>query len=308
MKKKLLYLNIILLLLLNLFTVLRLNKLEREINNNIQQISMIENNFGNQISNIYLNVDEKLKKQVSILDSYDVKFGSELNTDNLTVPITVTMTPKEYSDGLASSLQLNDKILEMQRDGTSFSVTTNASIFDDVNLKIILNQNGVQKTETIANDEYQDLKGKYILEIMNGGFAGQMSKNSGKYIYDGNINLHFNRFEENNPKSLTIIKKVNDKVIEEEKIDLSKVNLSYERPVEIPMKNTLDIGTGDKFVVYAEVVDKYDLTYKYIIINSEINGEGDPVSSASNNVWPYGVIEIRDKNGKVVYTPEYKEQ
>lgn len=306
MKKKILYLIIILLGLSNIFTSIRLNNLENSINNNMQQSYSIEDNLRNEISNIYSNLEEKLKKQGSIIDSYDVKFGSELNTDNLTIPITVTITPKEYSEELTSSLQLNDKIIEMQRNGTTFSVTASASIFDDLKLKIILNENGIQKTETIEED--YDLKGKYILEIMNGGFVGSVSRSSGKYNYYGNINIHFNRFEEDNPKSLTIVKEVNDKVIEEQKIDLKKVNLSYERPIEISMKDALDISIGDKFVVYAKVVDKYNLTYKYIIINSEINGEGDPISSASIDGWSQGIIEIKDKNGKVIYTPKYEER
>lgn len=306
MKKKILYLIIILLALSNLFNSIRLNNLENIINNNMQQGYRIEDNLRGEINNIYSNVDEKLKKQASIIDSYDVKFGSKLNTDDLTIPITVTMTPKEYSEGLTSSLQLNDEIIEMKRNGTTFSITTNTSIFDDLKLKAILNENGVKKTETI--EEEYDLKGKYILEMIDCRFVGSISQSSGNYIYDGNINIHFNRFEEDNPKSLTIIKVINYNVIEEQQIDLSKVKLSYERPVEIPIKNTLDLGDGDKFVVYANVVDKYDLTYKYIIINSEFNDNGDSVSSASYNRGINRLIEIRDKNGKVIYEPKYEER
>lgn len=304
MKKKHLYLIIGALFMVNIFTWLKLNTLENYIDNNIQQSHIIENNLRNEISNIYSNIDEKLKKQASIIDSYNVEFGSDLNTDNLTIPITVTITPKEYSEGLTSSLQINDKTVEMERKETTFLVRTDVSVFDNIELKIVLNQNGVQKTETI--EEVYDLKGKYLLEMFDGRFSGSTSYSSGKYKYNGNINIDFNQFQEGNPKKITIIKELNGKIIDEQNIDLKIEKLEYGRsPIEVPINEVLDVGNGVKFIVYAEIVDKYDLTYKYNIINDEINSEGEQASSASFNQWPNGLIEIRDKNGKVVYKPSY---
>lgn len=306
MEKKLLYAIMILLLITNLFNIFRLNNLENKINNNIQQSNMIEDNLRNEINSIYSNVDEKLKKQTSILDSYNVEFGNDLNVDNLTIPITVTITPKEYSEGLASSLQLNDKIVEMERNKTTFSVTTDVSIFDTLKLKIILNQSGVQKTETI--EEEYDLKGKYLLDIITGGFEGSVSNGSGKYSYNGNINISFNQFQENNPKKLTIIKEINGEIIDNEEIDLKDIKLDYDNPIKIPMEDVLEFNAGDRFNVYAIVVDKYDLTYKYNIINYEFNSDGDPISSASYNQGLNEVVEIKDKDGNIVYEAKYEEK
>lgn len=185
MKKKALYFIVAALLLLNLVTFSKLNSLENNINNRFQQSDFAANSLRNEINSIYSNVETKLKKQGSILDKYNVAFG-ELNPSNFTIPVTLSITPKVYSKGLTASLQLNNNSVLMKNDGTSFVATVESSVFDDFQLKVILEENEVKKIETI--EEYYDLRNKYLL-VITGGFSGESSYSSNEYHYNGKIDL-----------------------------------------------------------------------------------------------------------------------
>lgn len=67
MKKKALYFIILILLLLNTFTLSKLNSMENNLNNKFQESDIVANNLKNDINNIYSNVETNLKKQGSIL-------------------------------------------------------------------------------------------------------------------------------------------------------------------------------------------------------------------------------------------------
>lgn len=294
MKKNGLNLIIVALIFFNFFSLFKISSLENSLDRRLSYYENTISNLENQISGIYSNVDTKLKKQVSILDSHNITFGDKLNKDDLTVEVTFSTTPKEYSDSLKATLQLNDKNIEMEKKGTSFEVSTNAYIFEPFQAKVILEQNEIQKIETL--EEYFDLQYKYILDI-HSGYGGNESYGSGKYKYDGEINISFGSQQYNSPKKISIIKEING-------VNIGEQAVTYSEPLIVPVKDEVEIGANDKFALYAYIEDEYGLKYKYIILAHDIDKDGKPVRSYPE--WTNGsVTEISDKNGNVLFAPKY---
>lgn len=291
MKKNTLYYIIGALVLLNLFTLFKLNSLENYVDNYLQQNNFAANNLRNEINNIYSNVDAKLKKQASIFDSHSLTFG-DLNSSNFTIPVTLLITPKEHSKGLTASLLINDKSFPMKNEGTSFVVTAEAYIFHDFKLKVVLEENGVKKTETI--EEYYDLKNKYLL-VINGGFGGESSysHSSGQYHYNGKIDLNFNASPFNRPVKVTIVNDVNGSLIDEQKVEPSS-------HISVNEKKTIKLTAGDRLTKYAVIQDIYGLNYKYIIDVFDTDVSGNPPNN--NHEWEIRrLTEISDINGRILY-------
>lgn len=294
MRKNFFYFIIAGLVILNVFTLNKLNNLENNMNSRFQQREFADNNMRQKIENIYANVDTMLKKQTSILDSQNLSFGS-LNSQDFTVPVILAITPKEYSNKLTANLQINDNTIEMQKDGkTSFTITTKASIFDNLKLKVILNENGVKKTETI--NEYYNLHEKYLLQI-SGGFSGKSFYRSNQYQYDGELRLKFHGSQEYEPVKVSIIEDINGNVVHEKSAD-GNSNI-------IPVNSKVDLSAGDKLTIYAYVQDKYGLNYKYSVLAYEVDSKREPVDKFPDYSL-HNIIEITDRNGQVVYAPEYK--
>ena len=243
----------------------------------------------------YLFCDKKLKKQASILDSFDITFGDKL-TEDLTVPVSISVTPKENTDNLTAELLINDVRNPMTKTGTSFIASVDAYIFDPFQIKVVLNNNGTEKIETI--DKYDDLRYKYMLDI-NANFIGSVKYNSGKYEYDGDIVIHFFGPSESSLEKVSILRYLNGKILDEQEVDMHGSDSTMHS-----IKGDVELSANDRIEVYVNVQDNNGIIYKYIVKADEIDSEGKLVRMTPE--WTNGsVIEIKDKNGKVLFENDY---
>ncbi|MDF2678553.1 MAG: hypothetical protein K0Q97_2905 [Bacillota bacterium] len=322
MEKKYTNYIIVVLLIMNFFTILKLNSVENSLDNQFQRYKSENNDLRNEIQQIYYNVDSKLKKQASLLDSYDISFGEEINTDKYTVPITISVTPKEYSEDLKISMIVNNEKIAMEKNNSDFKATYDVNVFEHTKFKVVLEKNNVEKVETL--DEYSDLQYKYILS-MDGAFSGKSNYSSGKYQYEGDININFFGPSNNKPVEISLIKDLNGTVVNEQEIDISDLNKEIntdnktEQPamqeykelesndvnfLRLPVDETIEISPNDKITLYVLVQDKYGLIYKYVVLSDKIDSNGKLVNVKPE--WTNGsVIEITDKNGNILYKPDY---
>lgn len=291
MKKNHLHKIIAALIILNIFTIFRLNRIENLFENKIQQIYNSQNNLRNDINNIYFNVDEELKKQASLFDSSNVNFGDEINSDNYTVPVKISVTPKENKEKLTAELLVNDERYPMKKDGIRFTGTVDAYIFEPFKVMISLNDNGTERIETI--DEYKDLQHKYILDLY-GNFSGTTKFNSGKYVYEGDIDF-FGPADKSIEK-ISIQRYVNNKITDETEVTMQ----GYGHAEHFPVKGEVELFANDKIELYIYLVDKYGLNYKYIVLSDEIDSDGKLKNMRPE--WTTGsLVEIKDKNGKILF-------
>lgn len=295
MKKNILYLAIALLLIINASTLSKVNSLSFQV----QQYENHVRNLENEIRNMDSSFEEMLDKKSSILDSFDIRFGEKLNPDNLTVPVTIAITPKELDEGMTAAVQINGEKIEMKKTGTSFEASFDASIFEDLSPKVVLEADGVQKTESLEG--YNDIRFKYLLSI-NGGYSGNKSYKNGSFQYKGNLNLFIADPMNNSPQKITIIGELNGDQVSEKTVELKTD--TPENRIEPELMGEAAMNAGDKFLMYAKVEDSYGIVYKYVFLAYELGEEGKP--SASYPEWTNGSIaEISDKNGTVLYAEEF---
>lgn len=296
MKKNYLYTIIAALIIFNIYTINKVTNIERTMDRNIIEIFRERDNIWHEINNIYANVDEKLKKQASILDSYDVTFGDELNTENLTVPVNISVTPKENNENLTAELLINNERQTMIKNGTTFTTQVDAYVFDPFKIMVVLNNNGNEKIETI--DEYNDLQYKYMLDLY-AQFLGNTKYSSGMYQYDGDIIIDFSGPTYDNPERISILKYVSGELIDEQELDING-NKSKSDPHRMhSVKGEVELSANEKIEVYVNVQDKYGLNYKYIVLADKIDSNGNLVTMRPE--WTSGsMVEIKDKNGKIL--------
>lgn len=91
----------------------KINSLESNIellrndqNNNIQILEQ-------QISNIYNNVDEQLKKQASLFSNTEIAFGKDVSDDKGSV--TISVVPKTISDDMVINLKADGQTVTMNK-------------------------------------------------------------------------------------------------------------------------------------------------------------------------------------------------
>jgi hypothetical protein len=91
-------------------------------------MNYLSNSITSNIDTIYSNVDEMLKQKASLIESATTEIGI-LNVDELTVPVTFTLIPKEVSEHPAVSLDFNGELFPMEKNGTTFFATVSCNVF-----------------------------------------------------------------------------------------------------------------------------------------------------------------------------------
>lgn len=300
--KKNLEIAVAALVVLNIFTLFKLYGIENSIDMSFNNLRSSIYGVESRISGITSDIYSALEKQGSILDSYEVVLGDKLNED-LTVPVKVTITSKEYSEGLSASILTADKEISMLRKGTSFAAEFNINIFGELQLKAVLDQGGVKKTESL--ERYYDMRDKFILQI-DGSYFGHGSYNSGKYKMNGEVELRISSNENNAPEKAYIVYELNGEKIKEQQTDIpfTENNDYITRFISSGVNEEFELKPNDKLMIYAYIEDSYGINYKYIVQLNEINSSNEKVNIMPE--WTNGtVVEIKDNNGNVLYEFEY---
>ena len=123
--------------------------LQGEIDDLNRTISNQNERFNREVNSIYSNVDEKLKKQASILSEKSLEYG-EKDLQNRTVEIICTVVPKEYTPGKTTAvLVLDGKEIE-----ELYNVTDRAPITYFINNEFYVEQAfvGTIKEKTIQRE------------------------------------------------------------------------------------------------------------------------------------------------------------
>ncbi|NYB75106.1 hypothetical protein HZF24_13235 [Sedimentibacter hydroxybenzoicus DSM 7310] len=295
---------IITLIIVNVFSIFKISSLERTMDNYYLQIVSGINRNNSEISNIYSNINSILEKQSSLLDSYKIEFGESLNEESLTVPVKITVVPKEYSEGLTVNIQLNDESFTLIKKGTSFEATIDADIFETFQPKVVISQDGIQKTESL--EEYYDLYNKFLLKV-EGYHNGSTQYINGKHIYKGGrFEFRITNINDNMPEKMSIVYDINGSILREDEVDISQIDDEDETTNYI-YKDIIDevkLGANEVLMVYANIQDKYGINYKYVVLRDEVDANGEPVFRRPE--WSSGGILEITRNGKAFNVPDYR--
>ncbi len=128
MEKNRLYVLIGTLIIFQFALLLKVNRLGSETEYTKNQMNNLNNNLRNDINAIYSNVDDMLNRKESLIEISTTEVGT-VNRDNLMVPITFTLTPKEVSENTMVNLEFNGEVFPMNKSGTSFTTTVERGIF-----------------------------------------------------------------------------------------------------------------------------------------------------------------------------------
>ena len=85
----------------------RINELNNSVSNLQNNLDQNINTMRTDIADIYENVDQRLKKEASILSGYDITYGP-LDTANYTTPILVSVTPKNADYNTSVSVKIGE--------------------------------------------------------------------------------------------------------------------------------------------------------------------------------------------------------
>ena len=189
MKKNTQYIIIAVLIILQVISCLQINSMRTRMDQLTNDISAVRSNVNNVISgldSLYSNIDEKLEEQASPIEDVEIEIGL-INKENLTVPITYTVIPKEVSDNTSISLVFDKETKTMQRSGSSFNLTVPADIFGEgLYPYLVISENDIAKIEKDDSLSIDNIKDK-VYPHLSIHLMGLGHLNGKSYVRTGTI-------------------------------------------------------------------------------------------------------------------------
>ncbi len=302
MKKYAKAIIIAVLIALQVVSLARIGDLQKELIDTKHQLANLASEQSRSINNIYTNIDSMLKRQSSIIDSFDYLLG-ELDADKLTIPVTFTVTPKEIKEDTIAKIYVSGENAVMSRNGTSFTATIPVDIFSTFEAKVILSDSEIERTEGL--EVYQDLR-ESVLPTIYAQFEGHSgssyrkkpSELSGEYYRKGNLYVEAKSAAKNTIKEASLVIDIDGDVISEKPIE-NRDEHTNGFFADIEERFTLSAGQTLTMSVVAK--DSFGLIHKTIIELYSLDENADPMHG---DEWTWmGHVTIMDKDGNILYEP-----
>ena len=219
------------------------------------------NTMNANINSIYSNVDNALKKQTSIVSSVE-EYKGNLNEADFTVPVSIKIVPKEFTEGTRLSVEIGDKSYPLSQSGAEFSATVNVPLFNEENAVLLIEADGETKTELLEDVYIADMWYSYLPMIDHADFSGSSGYSNGRYTFNGTINVGCDETAKMDNRSF-------EKISLEAFINGKKV---WEKDVtdtfgkgdgEIPFAEGFEMKQTDKLTVDVVAVDGAGFIHRY---------------------------------------------
>jgi len=256
------------------------------LSNQINDLRAIASDQNRQTGNLYSQIEGLLKKNASIIDSYEITYGG-INSENMTFDVRLSVSPKEFGDKTSASYSIGSTRGAMTREGNVFSAVIDLPISEEGRPSVIFSENGQNRSETI---EYTVSFRQNYLYKLKCDYSGNKSYSGKKLGYSGNIVVAFDPSQGFAPKSGRLLATVDGAEVFSEDIPVTSQNIN-----NIEFRQTFALDSGEIFALYAEVKDENGLTYRYVVDSTVVSPDG-PISEN----FMRGECIILDKNGNEI--------
>ncbi len=288
------------LVLLQIFSLIKIYDLQSQLNYTSSNIQNRISDVQYEISDIYGNIDNMLTKQASIISIADYK-RLEFDTETLTIPINFQVTPKTLTEDTTASLVIEGEEFPLEREGSTFSATIQTEITDVIRPSVIIKSDGVEQIEELNIGRIDNLD--YVLPSMfNPNFGGTTSytqgdsENESVYSVDGSIIFDVKTSEIGNEiLSTTYLIKVNDDIVLTNPIELADKSKEWGL-FDVLINQSIPVDNGDKVEIWVVGVDSLGFRHEQLAFYEEIGGQ-----EGFNNYYGFTVKYIYAPNGELVY-------
>lgn len=257
--------------------------------------------MNSNIDGIYSNVDEKLKKQASLLSGTEVTYG-ELNIADHTVPVTVAVVPKAVSATTQMSITVCEKEYPLTRGGEKFYTTVNIGLFEtESTFPLLAVKNGdTTQSEYLEDVPVDNLYNRYLPHLYTVGMIDAVSSKNGIAV-DGNITVEYK--PANNKMAVLMSDYELVTVIGGKETERRTITgeITTAGGVYYDFRETYKINSEKDVRFFVEAVDSLGYRHRVLADFSWIGAGG---SASHEEEAIYGGEWIYDKDGNLLYGEE----
>ena len=274
------------------FCFVLINRLENEIDQLRNSLNSQYHMLTTQVESIYTSVDQMLKEEASLLSNVTAEHG-ELNVEDHTIDVTVSLVPKLISDDMKVQISINGRTTELSRNGSNFTGTIPVNIYNkDEQLLMTIETAAGTQTQFLPEVQTEYLWEGRIPSLYHCEISGERGLSEGKYVLNGELdincspvedtpNVHFEKF--------VLVTELNGKEINRE--DISQDVLNYQTyPHGVFFRHDYhmecEAAEGDELGIYLEATDSLGYLHRLLIHHwKQQNGNVAEAVDASEYIY-----------------------
>ena len=284
----------------------RINELNSNVSNLQNNLDQNINTIRTDIADIYENVDQRLKKEASILSGYDITYGP-LDTTNYTTPILVSVTPKNADNNTSVSVEIGETTVQLNRNGEVFSgyIDTNVFIADSTLPLITVKNSSSTQNEYLEDHDMKNLFTVFMPYLYSDLVIREESYSNNKIKISGELSVDSKPPSENCTTTYTqiwLVGESNGKEVFRNDIT-QKVENSNGKIISIEKTfNSAEYKNYTDMKYFIVAKDSLEFNHKCPIntLNHSSNGSTTTELEQVSDGWGC----IYDKDGKLLYGKE----
>ena len=253
------------------FCFVLINRLENEIDQLENSLNSQYHMLTTQVESIYTSVDQMLKEEASLLSNVTAEHG-ELNVEDHTIDVTVSLVPKLISDDMKVQLSINGRTTELSRNGSNFTGMIPVNIYNkDEQLLMTIETAAGTQTQFLPEVQTVYLWEGRIPSLYHCEISGERGLSEGKYVLNGELDINCSPVEDTPNvrfEKFVLITELNGKEINRE--DISQDVLNYQTyPHGVYFRHDYQMeceaAEGDELGIYLEATDSLGYLHRRLI-------------------------------------------
>jgi hypothetical protein len=239
-------------------------------------------NVGAQVSSMTDNIQTMLDKQESLIAGYQIAYSNP-NAQTLKCDLSVTVTPKTYSEDTTADLNIGGNIVPMTRSGNAYVAKKSISLTEVNEASVTFQQGDINETEILP--EIIDGSGTLRSSLYTEHYGDCVSWND-TFSMDGTLKVFFHPMSGEGVTTARLVALEKGKEIWSE--DIAD---SVQTEQEIPFNHSFNTANEDDILIYTEVIGTSGIIYRRnIFATKETDTDG-----------------VYDANGNLIEFDEYSE-
>ena len=253
------------------FSFARIGRLENKIDQMENSLNSQYHMLTTQVESIYTSVDQKLKEEASLLSNISAEHG-ELNVEDHTIDVTVSLVPKLISDDMKVQLSINGRITELSRNGSTFTGMIPVNIYNkDEQLLMTIETAAGTQTQFLPEVQTEYLWEGRLPTLYHCEISGERGLSEGKYVLNGELDINCSPVEDTPNvrfQKFVLVTELNGKEINRE--DISQDVLNYQTyPHGVFFRHDYhmecEAAEGDELGIYLEATDSLGYLHRRLI-------------------------------------------
>lgn len=284
----------------------KINELNNSVSNLQNNLVQNINTMRTDIADIYENVDQRLKKEASILSGYDITYGP-LDTTNYTTPILVSVTPKNADNNTSVSVKIGETTVQLNRNGEVFSgyIDTNVFIADSTHPLITVKNSNSTQNEYLEDHDMKNLFTVFMPYLSSDLVIREESYSNNKTKVSYELSVDSKPQSENSTTTYTqiwLVGESNGKEVFRNDIT-QKVENSNGKIISIEKTfNSAEYKNYTDMKYFIVATDSLGFTHKCPINTLNHSSDGSTTTELEQTTDGWGCIY--DKDGKLLYGKE----